>query len=150
VADEQLKQAPLGRGEVDFHAVGADDFLGGEVDGEVARVEVTPPSTGGAAARRTAARSRASAPLRLRRGAALPENDSTPFGAASAAREAGSASKALLLAMSKHLEREAAAIGESCLVLSIFQTAADFALASRRYAALADGNAYVAEPPEGS
>ncbi len=83
------------------------------------------------------------APLRLRRGAPS-ENDSTPFGVVSAAREVRRASKALLLAMSKHLEREAAVIGESCLVLSAFQTAVAFAPASSRYAALADNHAYIA------
>ncbi len=46
--------------------------------------------------------------------------------------------------MSKHLERQAAAIGESCLVLTTFQTAAAFAPAAARYTALADSNAYVA------
>jgi DICT domain-containing protein len=46
--------------------------------------------------------------------------------------------------MSSHLERQAAAIGESCLVLTTFQTAAAFAPARRRYSALARGNAYVA------
>lgn len=83
------------------------------------------------------------APLQLR--AIGPSHcDVTPFGAAAAAREVRTAGKALLLAMSRHLERQAAAIGESCLVLTTFQTAVAFARAQRRYSALADGNAYVA------
>lgn len=71
-------------------------------------------------------------------------SDLTPFGAAAQAGEVRAAGKPLLLAMSKHLERQAAAIGESCLMLATFQTAAAFAPAERRYAALARANAYVA------
>ena len=70
--------------------------------------------------------------------------DRTPFGVAAAARRVGTTNKALMLAMSTHLERQAAAVGESCLVLATFQTAAAFARAAGRYTALADGNAYVA------
>lgn len=82
-------------------------------------------------------------PLRLC-GASASRTDQTPFDVAAAARRVRTANKALLLAMSTHLERQAAAIGESCLVLATFQTAAAFARAARRYTALADGNAYVA------
>lgn len=70
--------------------------------------------------------------------------DPTPFSAVAPAREVRTAGKALLIAMSKHLELQAAAIGESCLVLATFQTAAAFDATQRRYAALARGNAYVA------
>ena len=83
------------------------------------------------------------APLQLR-ALGPSHSDPTPFGAAAQEREVRTAGKALLLAMSNHLERQAAAIGESCLVLTTFQTAAAFAPARRRYAALARGNAYVA------
>jgi EAL domain-containing protein (putative c-di-GMP-specific phosphodiesterase class I)/DICT domain-containing protein len=83
------------------------------------------------------------APLELR-ALGPSHSDLTPFGAVAQAREVRTAGKALLLAMSKHLERQAAAIGESCLVLTTFQTAAAFAPAQRRYSALARGNAYVA------
>jgi DICT domain-containing protein len=83
------------------------------------------------------------APLRLR-AVAPAHSDATPFEAAARAREVRKADKPLLLAMSKHLERQAAAIGESCLVLTTFQTAAAFTPAQRRYAALASANAYVA------
>ena len=83
------------------------------------------------------------APLQLR--ASRPSRgDLTPFGAAARTREVRTASKALLVAMSKHLERQAAVIGESCLVLATFQTAAAFTPAQRRYSALARGHAYVA------
>ncbi len=83
------------------------------------------------------------APIQLR--PALPSRtDLTPFGVTAGAREPRTTDKALLLAMSKHLERQAAAIGESCLVLTTFQTAAAFARAAQRYTALADANAYVA------
>jgi hypothetical protein len=78
------------------------------------------------------------------RPAGLPRMDLTPFGVTAAARETRPTTKALLVAMSKHLERQAAAIGESCLVLTTFQTAAAFARAAQRYAALADANVYVA------
>jgi EAL domain-containing protein (putative c-di-GMP-specific phosphodiesterase class I) len=83
------------------------------------------------------------APLQLR-ALGPSHSDLTPFGAAAQEREVRTAGEALLLAMSKHLERQAAAIGESCLVLTTFQTAAAFAPAQRRYSALARGNAYVA------
>ena len=83
------------------------------------------------------------APVQLR-ALGTAHSDPTPFGVAAHAREVRTAGKALLVAMSKHLERQAAAIGESCLVLATFQTAAAFAPAQRRYAALARGNAYVA------
>jgi EAL domain-containing protein (putative c-di-GMP-specific phosphodiesterase class I) len=82
-------------------------------------------------------------PLRLCAPAAT-RTERTPFGVAAAARRVRTADKALLLAMSKHLERQAAAVGESCLVLATFQTATAFAAAARRYTALADANAYVA------
>lgn len=68
----------------------------------------------------------------------------TPFDVGAGSREVRTAGRALLLAMSKHLERQATAIGESCLVLAAFQTATAFAPAERRYAALARANAYVA------
>ena len=83
------------------------------------------------------------APVQLR-ALGTAHSDPTPFGVAAEAGEVRTAGRALLVAMSKHLERQAAAIGESCLVLATFQTAAAFAPARRRYAALARGNAYVA------
>ena len=70
--------------------------------------------------------------------------DSTPFTAASRDREVRASTKPLLLAMSKHIEQQAVAIGESCLVLATFQTASAFAPAAGRYAELATDNAYVA------
>ena len=83
------------------------------------------------------------APLRL--GAAVPPRpDLTPFGVVAVSREVRTTNKALLLAMSKHLERQAAATGDSFLVLATFQTAAAFARAAQRYTALAETNTYVA------
>lgn len=82
-------------------------------------------------------------PLRLRPVVPL-ESELTPFGVAASVREARTSSRALLLAMSKHLERQAGAIGESCLMLAAFQTAAAFEFAARRYSDLASNHAYVA------
>ncbi len=73
-----------------------------------------------------------------------PSGVCTPFAVTSLDREVRTTTKPLLLAMSHHLERQAAAIGESCLVLATFQTAAAFAPAASRYAAMAERNAYVA------
>lgn len=82
-------------------------------------------------------------PLRLRPSAAA-RGGPTPFGAVAEDRAVRTAGTALLLAMSKHLERQAASIGESCLVLTTFQKAAAFTPAARRYTALAEANSYVA------
>ncbi len=68
----------------------------------------------------------------------------TPFGVVSAHREVRASTKPLLTAMSKHLEREATTLGESCLVLATFQTAEAFAPAAQRYSAMAERNAFVA------
>lgn len=83
------------------------------------------------------------APLRLRP-VGSSRGEGTPFEVAAAARATRTASKALLLAMSKHLERQAGAIGESCLVLAAFQTAVAFSYATRRYTRLASNNSFVA------
>ncbi len=78
-----------------------------------------------------------------RRATVLPRSDLTPFCLAAEAREVRTTSKALLVAMNRHLERQAAAVGEGCLVLTTFQTAAEFTRAAHRYTALADGRAFV-------
>ena len=82
---------------------------------------------------------------RLSLRAHLPAGDQrTPFTVVSAERDIRASTKPLLTAMSKHLEREATAIGESCLILATFQTAEAFAPAADRYCAMAEKNAFVA------
>ena len=63
----------------------------------------------------------------------------SPFALASARREVRTAEKPLLIEISKHLERQAAASGESAVVVATFQHERHFtAETRRRYAALAE------------
>jgi DICT domain-containing protein len=62
----------------------------------------------------------------------------TPFSVVTTAREAGEATKRLLLPMSHHLEERALRIGEGAVILSAFQEAKHFTPATiRRYEGLA-------------
>jgi EAL domain-containing protein (putative c-di-GMP-specific phosphodiesterase class I) len=68
----------------------------------------------------------------------------SPFALAAAALPPRSARKALLIEISKHLEREAIRSGEAAVVLSCFQDVAFFTPATRRrYSRLAQGAAFV-------
>lgn len=70
---------------------------------------------------------------------------STPFEAVCRVRPVRQATKPLLLEMSWHLERQALALGETAIILSVFQTSERFTPATRkRYAVLAEHLAFVA------
>ena len=75
----------------------------------------------------------------------LPALDTpSPFALAAGVRSVRSADKALLIEMSKHLERQAAASGECAVVVSTFQEARFFTPRTRRrYRALAEAAAFV-------
>jgi diguanylate cyclase (GGDEF)-like protein/PAS domain S-box-containing protein len=69
----------------------------------------------------------------------------TPFEVVSGVREAGEATKRLLLPMSHHLENRAARIGEGAVILAAFQDAKHFTAATaRRYETLARSASLVA------
>jgi diguanylate cyclase (GGDEF)-like protein/PAS domain S-box-containing protein len=72
------------------------------------------------------------------------ERDATPFDLVAAARPARRGPKRLLLAISKHLEAQAAAHGDAAVVLATFQEARHFTDVSRaRYARLGQSAAFV-------
>jgi diguanylate cyclase (GGDEF)-like protein/PAS domain S-box-containing protein len=69
----------------------------------------------------------------------------TPYSVVAGQREAGEATKRLLLPMSHHLEQRALRIGEGAVILSAFQDARHFTKATvRRYEALARRSSLVA------
>lgn len=74
----------------------------------------------------------------------------TPFRLAAGELRTRLAHKSLLVELSQHLEREAMIVGDSAMVLSTFQQAANFtADTQRRYRELADAVAFVAALGEG-
>lgn len=76
--------------------------------------------------------------------AVAPQPASTPFAEAAADGPVRQGTKALLIAMSMHLEQQAASVGPGAVVLATFQHARHFTPATRsRYARLADGAALV-------
>jgi EAL domain-containing protein (putative c-di-GMP-specific phosphodiesterase class I) len=73
-----------------------------------------------------------------------PTDAETPFQVVAPRRDVRPADKALLLAMSLHLEREAARVGPGAIVLSAFQEARHFTLKTlRRYERLAATSSFV-------
>jgi EAL domain-containing protein (putative c-di-GMP-specific phosphodiesterase class I) len=74
----------------------------------------------------------------------------SPFALGSAVRAPRAARKALLIELSKHLERQAIRAGESAVILSTFQHASFFTAATRvRYARLVERAAFVGVLAEG-
>jgi hypothetical protein len=67
----------------------------------------------------------------------------TPFDLATATRPAWRSDGSLLIAMSRHLEREAASLGEASIILTTFQRHDAFTPVRERYAGLARTAAFV-------
>ena len=74
---------------------------------------------------------------------ALRQPDQTPFQIAAEFRPVQLADRHLLTAVCLHLERQAATVGESCIVLATFQRATAFTPVASRYTKLAAANAYI-------
>jgi hypothetical protein len=89
-----------------------------------------------------------SRPLRMAEPAPLGDGDPTvvsPFEVVRAVRDVRRADKALLLAISLQLEAQAAALGETAVIVSAFQSAERFTpLTHRRYTLMAADTAFVA------
>jgi diguanylate cyclase (GGDEF)-like protein/PAS domain S-box-containing protein len=94
----------------------------------------------------TADRDRAVGELRLPgRGATGKDLDSSPFGCLPAGAQLRTAPKALLIELSKHLERQAMRLGETCVVAATFQEARHFTPATAlRYRDLVARTGFVA------